>query len=144
MQNRKFLLRSIYWFLFFWYRSDKAGNVVSNGITSGVPIAAKGFAVDDAKSSFRLFEFERRIPRDDDVLIRIHYCGICHSDIHQAKNEWQNSIYPMVPGHEIAGVVEQVGSKVKHFRVGDHVGVGCLVDSCLHCDSCKSFRPIHH
>ncbi len=110
--------------------------MISNGITHGVPIATKGFAVDSASSSFKLFNFERRIPKADDVLIRIHYCGICHSDIHQAKNEWHNSKYPMVPGHEITGVVEQVGSSVRNFHAGDHVGVGCIVDSCLHCNPC--------
>ncbi len=112
------------------------GKVVSNSIAPGVPIAATGFAVDSASSPFKLFHFERRMPRADDVLIRIHYCGICHTDIHQAKNDWHQSKYPMVPGHEITGVVEQVGSSVKHFRVGDRVGVGCMVDSCLTCKSC--------
>ncbi len=124
------------------YRTTPAANesnrkVVSNGTTHNVPIATKGFAVDSASSSFRLFNFERRIPKVDDVLIRIHYCGICHSDIHQVKNEWHNSKYPMVPGHEITGVVEQVGSNVRNFRVGDHVGVGCMVDSCLNCNPCE-------
>ena len=100
-------------------------------------IAAKAYAVDSATSPFKLFNFERRAPRDDDVVIRIHYCGICHSDIHQAKNEWHNAIYPMVPGHEITGVVERVGSKVRKVRAGDHVGVGCMVDACLDCRSCR-------
>jgi len=116
--------------------SHTEGKAVSNGITHSVPIATQGFAVDSASSSFKLFDFQRRIPKADDVLIRIHYCGICHSDIHQVKNEWHSSKYPMIPGHEITGVVEQVGSSVRNFRVGDHVGVGCLVDSCLHCTPC--------
>jgi hypothetical protein len=110
------------------------GKVISNGIAHGVPIATRGFVIDSASSSFKLFDFERRLPKANDVLIRIHYCGVCHSDIHQAKNEWHNSKYPMVPGHEITGVVEQVGSSVRNFRAGDHVGVGCMVDSCLHCN----------
>ncbi|CAF2572741.1 unnamed protein product [Rotaria sp. Silwood2] len=111
--------------------------VVSNGVNHDSPIATKGFAVESDSSPFKLFDFERRVPKADDVFIRVHYCGICHSDIHQAKNEWHTAKYPMVPGHEITGVVEQVGSNVRNFRVGDHVGVGCMVDSCLHCNSCK-------
>jgi uncharacterized zinc-type alcohol dehydrogenase-like protein len=109
---------------------------VSNGVTPGIPIAAKGYAVDSAAAPFKLFDFERRMPRVDDVLIRIHYCGICHTDIHQVNNDWHQGKYPMIPGHEITGVVEQVGSSVKHFRAGDHVGVGCMVDSCLNCKLC--------
>ncbi|CAF1053508.1 unnamed protein product [Adineta ricciae] len=100
-------------------------------------IPAKAYAVDSATSPFKLFNFERRAPRDDDVVIRIHYCGICHTDIHQVENEWKSSKYPLVPGHEITGVVEQVGSKVKHFSVGDHAGIGCMVDSCRQCKPCK-------
>ncbi|CAF4421741.1 unnamed protein product, partial [Rotaria magnacalcarata] len=75
----------------------------------------------------KLFTFERRLPNDDDVLIRIYYCGICHTDIHQWKNNWEHSNYPLVPGHEITGVVERVGSNVKRFRIGDRVGVGFIV-----------------
>jgi uncharacterized zinc-type alcohol dehydrogenase-like protein len=122
--------------LFRTISGNNNGKVVSNNIVPGVPIAAIGYAVDSPSASFKLFHFERRIPRDDDVLIRIHYCGICHTDIHQAHNDWQISKYPMIPGHEITGVVEQVGSKVKHFHVGDRVGVGFMVDSCLHCTPC--------
>jgi uncharacterized zinc-type alcohol dehydrogenase-like protein len=97
-----------------------------------MPIA-KGYAATDANSPLTPFTFERRAPNDDDVVISIKYSGICHSDIHQARNEWGNSIFPMVPGHEIAGVVTEVGAKVTRFKVGDHVGVGCFVDSCVHC-----------
>ncbi|CAF0806009.1 unnamed protein product [Adineta steineri] len=99
--------------------------------------AAKGYAVDSASSPFKLLNFERRVPRNDDVVIRIHYCGICHTDIHDARNDWQRSTYPMIPGHEITGIVEQIGSDVKHIRVGDSVGVGYMCDSCLKCDLCK-------
>lgn len=99
-------------------------------------IAAKAYAVDSATSPFKLFDFERRAPRDDDVVIRVHYCGICHTDIHQVENEWKSTKYPLVPGHEITGVVEQIGSKVKHFSVGDHAGIGCMVDSCRQCKPC--------
>ena len=89
-----------------------------------------------ASDSFETFDFQRRAPADDDVLIRIHFCGICHTDIHHAKNDWNTSTYPMVPGHEITGVVEQVGGNVKKFKVGDHAGVGCHVDSCRECAPC--------
>lgn len=111
---------------------------ITNQTTAGT-IAAKGYVVDGASSPFKLFEFERRTPRADDVVIRIHYCGICHTDIHLAHNDWQISKYPMVPGHEITGVVEQVGSSVKHFHIGDHVGVGYMVDSCLKCKICMYY-----
>ncbi|MBB4006452.1 NAD(P)-dependent alcohol dehydrogenase [Allorhizobium taibaishanense] len=97
-----------------------------------MPIA-RGYAATDASKPLEPFTFERREPNDDDVVISIKYCGVCHSDIHQARNEWGMSAYPMVPGHEIAGVVTAVGSKVSKFKVGDHVGVGCFVDSCAHC-----------
>lgn len=99
-----------------------------------MPIA-KGYAATDASKPLVPFTFERREPNDDDVVIDIKFSGICHSDIHQARNEWGNSTYPMVPGHEIAGVVAAVGSKVTQFKVGDRVGVGCFVDSCVHCES---------
>jgi len=81
---------------------------------------------------------ERRTPGPHDVQIEILYCGVCHSDIHQAKNEWGNSIYPMVPGHEIVGRVTAVGDHVKSFKIGDLAGVGCLVDSCQTCSQCKA------
>jgi len=71
------------------------------------------------------------------VSITIEYCGVCHSDIHQVRNEWVGAIYPMVPGHEIVGHVTAVGSAVKKFNIGDHVGVGVIVDSCRHCSSCQ-------
>jgi alcohol dehydrogenase (NADP+) len=81
---------------------------------------------------------ERRALRERDVLIDVRFCGICHSDIHQVKDEWGGSIYPMVPGHEIAGVIAAVGSAVTKFSVGDRVGVGCLVDSCEECEYCRA------
>lgn len=101
-------------------------------------IQAKGYAAPSAKSPLAPFSFQRRDPRDHDVLIDIKFCGICHSDIHQARDEWGGSQFPMVPGHEIAGVVTAVGGKVKNFKVGDKVGVGCMVDSCRHCRPCES------
>jgi len=81
---------------------------------------------------------ERRQPGPHDVLIDIQYCGVCHSDIHQVRNEWESAIFPMVPGHEIAGKVTQVGDKVTRWKVGDTVGVGCFVDSCRQCEACKA------
>ena len=93
-------------------------------------IKAKGIAATSAKSELKPFSFERRDPKEHDVVIDIKYCGICHSDIHQARDEWGGSMFPMVPGHEIAGVVRAVGVKVTKYKVGDHVGVGCFVDSC--------------
>lgn len=101
-------------------------------------IPAKGIAALAAKAPLKSFSFERRTPREYDVLIDIKFCGICHSDIHQARDEWGGSVFPMVPGHEIAGVVSQVGNKVTKYKVGDHVGVGCFVDSCRHCSSCEA------
>jgi uncharacterized zinc-type alcohol dehydrogenase-like protein len=80
---------------------------------------------------------DRRAPDAEDVRIEILYCGVCHSDIHQARDEWGNATFPMVPGHEIVGRVRQVGSKVTKFRVGDLAGVGCFVDSCRVCDNCR-------
>jgi len=94
---------------------------------------ARGYAATDASKPLTPFTFERREPNDDDVVIDIKYAGICHSDIHTVRNEWKNAVYPIVPGHEIAGVVRAVGSKVTRFKVGDHVGVGCFVDSCVGC-----------
>lgn len=82
------------------------------------------------------FQFERRAVGVNDVQIEILYCGVCHSDIHQARNEWGNSMYPMVPGHEIVGRVTEAGSAVKDFKVGDLAGVGCMVDSCGECPDC--------
>lgn len=100
-------------------------------------IQAKGYAAQAAKSPLTPYAFERRNPHDHDVVIDIHYCGICHSDIHQARDEWGGATFPMVPGHEIAGVVRSVGSKVTKYKVGDHVGVGCFIDSCRTCNHCE-------
>jgi uncharacterized zinc-type alcohol dehydrogenase-like protein len=100
-------------------------------------LATRGYAVKSPTSTFEPFDFERREVGPKDVLIKILYSGICHSDIHQVKNEWGGAIYPMVPGHEIAGKVIRVGSEVKKFKIDDVVGVGCFVDSCRACHSCK-------
>ena len=97
----------------------------------------KAWAAQDATTPLSPFSFERRTLKEDDVQIEILYCGVCHSDIHQVRNEWSNSIYPMVPGHEIVGRVTKVGSKVTNFKIGDMAGVGCFVDSCGTCSSCN-------
>ncbi len=89
-----------------------------------------------AKAKFERTTIERRALRPHDILIDIKYSGICHSDIHSAFDEWGGGIFPMVPGHEIAGVVEAVGEEVTTFAVGDRVGVGCFVDSCGECEYC--------
>lgn len=100
-------------------------------------IDVRGYAARTAKSRLAPFTFSRRKVGRQDVLIGIRYCGICHSDVHQARDEWGGSIFPMVPGHEIVGVVERVGASVKQFTVGQMVGVGCFVDSCRTCPQCK-------
>ena len=95
------------------------------------------YAASDAQSKLAPFEFQRRELRDHDVQMEVLFCGVCHSDLHQARNEWKNSIYPVVPGHEIVGRVTAVGPDVTRHKVGDLVGVGCLVDSCRTCPSCE-------
>ncbi len=94
-------------------------------------------SVDGPSGAFHTGSVQLRDLRDDDVRIEVRYAGICHSDIHQVREEWGDSTFPMVPGHEIAGVVAQVGDTVTRVKVGDHVGVGCLVDSCGECEFCK-------
>ncbi|WAT01636.1 NAD(P)-dependent alcohol dehydrogenase [Rouxiella chamberiensis] len=96
-----------------------------------------GFAAYDTETPLAPFEFERRGLRPNDVAMEILYCGVCHSDLHTARNDWGWSYYPIVPGHEIVGRVTQVGPSVSGFKVGDHVAVGCMVDSCQECDQCK-------
>ncbi|WP_262056001.1 NAD(P)-dependent alcohol dehydrogenase [Streptomyces sp. STR69] len=96
------------------------------------------YAAPAAKAPLERTTIERRAVREFDVLIDIKFAGICHSDIHQAREGWGEAIFPMVPGHEIAGIVSEVGPGVTKFRVGDRVGVGCMVDSCRECDNCKA------
>jgi alcohol dehydrogenase (NADP+) len=95
-----------------------------------------GYAAQQAKAPLRPYTFERRNPRENDVLIDIQYCGICRTDIHLVNNEWGRSTYPMVPGHEITGIVTAVGAKVERYKVDDRVGVGNFVDSCRKCSPC--------
>lgn len=101
-------------------------------------IKVKGYAAMSSTTPLVPYAFDRRDPKDHDVVIEIKFSGICHSDIHMIKDEWKfGSQYPLVPGHEIAGVVTRVGSKVTKFKVGDHAGIGCMVDSCRTCVNCK-------
>ncbi|KAJ1289601.1 hypothetical protein BS78_02G177200 [Paspalum vaginatum] len=98
--------------------------------------AALGWAARDATGVLSPYNFSRRVPRDDDVTIKVLYCGICHTDLHVIKNDWGTAMYPVVPGHEIVGVVTGVGGGVTKFKAGDTVGVGYFVGSCRSCDSC--------
>ncbi|GJN01783.1 hypothetical protein PR202_ga19080 [Eleusine coracana subsp. coracana] len=98
---------------------------------------ALALAAHDASGRVTPIRISRRDTRDDDVAIKILYCGICHSDLHTIKNDWRNAIYPVVAGHEITGLVTDVGKNVSRFKVGDRVGVGCMVNTCQSCESCK-------
>ncbi|XP_027152764.1 8-hydroxygeraniol dehydrogenase-like [Coffea eugenioides] len=102
------------------------------------PVKAFGWAARDESGLLSPFKFSRRATGENDVMFTVLYCGICHTDLHTLKNEWGISSYPMVPGHEIVGVVTEVGSKVEKFKVGDKVGVGCMVGSCHSCPSCAN------
>jgi uncharacterized zinc-type alcohol dehydrogenase-like protein len=101
-------------------------------------LPSKAYAAQSSTSALAPFNFDRRVPGPHDVLIQIRYCGVCHTDIHFVRNDWGISIYPMVPGHEIVGVVSGVGAHVRKFKPGDTVGVGCLVDSCRTCEYCTN------
>ncbi len=96
----------------------------------------KAYAAHSATTGVEPWNLERRTPKPDDVSIKIDYCGVCHTDLHYVENDWGSTRYPVVPGHEIVGTVSAVGSEVKNFKVGDVVGVGCMVDSCRSCSSC--------
>lgn len=110
-------------------------------------IQTSGYATASPQSNFEPFSFERRDVGAKDILIEILFCGICHSDIHQARDEWGGSIYPMVPGHEIVGRVVETGAEVTKFQTGDIAGVGCFVDSCRTCENCaegfEQFCKVH-
>ncbi|KAA2216715.1 NAD(P)-dependent alcohol dehydrogenase [Maribacter flavus] len=99
--------------------------------------ALKAYAASSKEADLKPFEINRRNITPDDIKIDILYCGVCHSDLHQVRNDWKNSQYPVVPGHEIIGKVVEVGENVSNFKKGDLVGVGCMVDSCKTCSSCK-------
>jgi uncharacterized zinc-type alcohol dehydrogenase-like protein len=100
-------------------------------------LPTQGYAALAAKAPLQPYAFDRRDVGPHDVLIKISHCGICHSDIHQARDEWGGSLFPMVPGHEIIGTVARVGNAVRQFRAGDPAGVGCFVDSCRTCAACR-------
>jgi uncharacterized zinc-type alcohol dehydrogenase-like protein len=99
--------------------------------------AAKGYAAQSPTTDLTPWNFERREIGPNDVQINIAYCGVCHSDLHQIKNDWFPGIFPMVPGHEIVGTIVKIGDSVKKFKTGELAGVGCMVDSCRTCDNCK-------
>src|SRR5512142_1254612 len=101
-------------------------------------LPTRGYAAKSPTSILEPFTFQRRDPGPHDVLVDILYCGVCHSDIHQARDEWGGAIFPMVPGHEIVGRVQRVGNAVTRFKVGDLAGVGCMVDSCRDCRPCRA------
>ncbi len=100
-------------------------------------IKTKGYAATSVESPLAPYAFERRDPREHDVVFDVKFCGICHTDIHSTRGEFPGGIFPMVPGHEIAGVVTEVGSAVTKFKKGDKVGVGCMIDSCRTCAPCQ-------
>lgn len=103
-----------------------------------MPTTVKGYAAHSSDADLVPWSFDRRDLRQDDVELDVLFCGVCHSDIHHVRNDWGGETYPIVPGHEIIGKVARVGPSVEKFKVGDIVGVGCLVDSCQHCNPCKS------
>jgi uncharacterized zinc-type alcohol dehydrogenase-like protein len=100
-------------------------------------MSTKAYAAKAATSPLEPWTLERRAPKPHDVQIEILFCGVCHSDLHTARNEWGGTIYPVVPGHEIVGRVTNVGDQVKKYKKGDLAAVGCLVDSCRECNNCK-------
>jgi len=118
-------------------RSPRLFSQTKSALAPGKNIQSKGYAAKDASGKLSLWEFERRPVGDNDILIDIKFASICHSDIHQMKGDWGPQQYPQVPGHEIAGIVAAVGKNVTKFKVGDRAGVGCMVDSCMQCESCK-------
>jgi len=117
-------------------QTNKTNNMSKN-------IESKGYAGKDEHGILALWNFERRPVGDNDILIEIKYSGICHSDIHTIKGHWGKQQYPQVPGHEIAGIVTVVGKNVTKFKVGDKAGVGCMVNSCMECESCKKGEEHH-
>ena len=106
-------------------------------------INAIGYATAHSSTTLKPMEFQRRDPKSHEVEIEVLFCGVCHSDIHQVRDEWGGSIYPMVPGHEIVGRVTKAGSGVRKFKEGDLAGVGCMVDSCRECESCRAGEEVY-
>jgi uncharacterized zinc-type alcohol dehydrogenase-like protein len=111
---------------------------MATAVESKATLKTPAYAAQSAKSPLAPYTIERRKPRSHEVLIDILYCGICHSDIHQARDDWGGSIFPMVPGHEIVGRVVEAGDHVSKWKEGDLVGVGCFVDSCRQCEACRA------
>ena len=113
---------------------------MSTTLVAAVPAKTKtaGYGANSARSPLAPFSFARREPLPQDVQIEVLYCGVCHSDLHTVRNEWNNATFPVVPGHEIVGRVTAVGSEVKRFKPGDLAAVGCMVDSCRNCSNCKA------
>ena len=118
--------------------NEASGSTATAVAEESGKIRVSGYAAPAAKAPLGPFTFERRAPGPRDVLIDILFCGVCHSDIHQARDEWGGSIFPMVPGHEIVGKVAEVGNQVRKWKAGDTVGVGCFVDSDRECEACKA------
>jgi uncharacterized zinc-type alcohol dehydrogenase-like protein len=116
----------------------ESGSPASAVLEQGGSFEVRGFAAPFARAPLGPFTFERRAPGPHDVRIDILFCGVCHSDIHQARDEWGGSIFPMVPGHEIVGTVVEVGEDVRKWKAGDRVGVGCFVDSDRVCEACRA------
>jgi alcohol dehydrogenase (NADP+)/uncharacterized zinc-type alcohol dehydrogenase-like protein len=117
-------------------QTNKSNNMSKN-------INSKGYAGKDEQGKLVSWNFERRPVGDNDILIDIKFSGICHSDIHTIKGHWGKQQYPQVPGHEIAGIVSAVGKNVTQFKIGDQAGVGCMVNSCMKCESCKNGEEQH-
>lgn len=117
-------------------KSNTPEQIVQDTNTNTMQIV-KAYGTDAADKDLQLMQIKRRALLDTDVQIDILYSGVCHSDLHTARNDWHGSVYPVVPGHEIIGVVVAKGNKVSKFNIGDYVGVGCLVDSCRTCDNCQ-------
>jgi uncharacterized zinc-type alcohol dehydrogenase-like protein len=114
-----------------------------NKLESKAKIKSRGYAAKDGSGKLSPWEFERRPVGDNDVLIDIKYTSICHSDIHQIRGDWGKQQYPQVPGHEIVGIIAQVGKNVTKFKAGDRAGVGCMIDSCMECENCKHGQEHH-
>ena len=115
----------------------EAVRTLAEGTTTVRAKEVRAFGTEAADAALQQLNIQRRKPTPHDVEIEILYCGVCHSDLHTARNEWHGTIYPCVPGHEIVGKIVSVGNHVKKFKVGDHAAVGCMVDSCRDCEYCK-------
>lgn len=111
--------------------------ILQQNLAQNAPIEAIGYGVTSKDSKFSKMTFSRHKMGANDIVLEILYAGICHSDIHSVRSEWREGIYPMVPGHEIAGRVVAVGKDVRKFKIGDYAGVGCMVNSCGECDACE-------